>query len=344
LARQTGKSGLALRKLVEGGKIGFPEISRAFEHMTGKGGKFFDMMKEQSLTVGGQLSNLKDKFSQSLLKIFDELKPQINSTIILLSKLTDQIIPMIKWIKDHSEVVKGLVIALGTGYLLTGILNATIAIKAMGVAMRANPIGLLITGISTLIALQITYAELKDKQEQKQFKSGVDEEIQRVRNLQKQFEKLGFAKDVALRASTIQERWRLTGEIEELKQKKLKNGNIMGYEDAINKEIAKKRGELTSLDSMLKADSNLKKTGNAFSDLKTPTTEGKTATAPLDLGTPSSSVKGQGIQNLTINIDKLVEALNITASNISESTLKIKEEVAKALLSAVNDVNILARN
>lgn len=52
-------------------------------------------------------------------------------------------------------------------------------------------------------------------------------------------------------------------------------------------------------------------------------------------------VTGQRPQSLTINITKLVEALNINTSNITEGYAKIKEGVSKALLEAVNDVNLM---
>ena len=337
LATLTGKSGLSLRKLVEGGKIGFPEITKAFEHMTGKGGKFFDMMKEQSLTVGGQLSNLKDKLSQSFLAIFQELKPQINSVIIGLSGLIDKIIPLIHWIKEHSSVVKGLAVALGSAYLLGAIQKVTIALSAMS----ATPIGALIVGLSTVIGLFYAYNDLKNEQQKKAFKTGTELEIENVRKLQKEYEKLGVSKEKSLWVSISAEKIRLNKELKTAEENKLKYGSISGYENEANKKISKLRGELTVLDSMKRIDENTKKAKlKPDSKLKA----GETPIVPVDLNTGSSSVKGQGIQNLTINIDKLVEALNVTANNVTESAIKIKEEVAKALLSAVNDINILARN
>lgn len=47
--------------LVEEGKVGFPEVQKAFQNMTGTGGAFFDLMQKQSLTTGGRISNLKDQ-------------------------------------------------------------------------------------------------------------------------------------------------------------------------------------------------------------------------------------------------------------------------------------------
>lgn len=65
-------------------------------------------------------------------------------------------------------------------------------------------------------------------------------------------------------------------------------------------------------------------------------------TASSKLGT-TAEISGAKPQSIVINITKLVESLNLSTTNLTESASKIKEEVAKALLEAVNDVNTLAR-
>lgn len=65
---------------------------------------------------------------------------------------------------------------------------------------------------------------------------------------------------------------------------------------------------------------------------------------PLVGGQSLSAGKSQSVQpkNTYININSLINTLNLTASNLKESTGKIKEEVEKVLLSAVNDANVIA--
>lgn len=60
LAKQFNTTEAAVNDLISAGKIGFPEVSKAFESMTGTGGQFFNLMQEQSKTVTGMLSNLSD--------------------------------------------------------------------------------------------------------------------------------------------------------------------------------------------------------------------------------------------------------------------------------------------
>ena len=43
--------------------------------------------------------------------------------------------------------------------------------------------------------------------------------------------------------------------------------------------------------------------------------------------------------NINITIDKLIDKFTISTTNLSESKERIKDVVAEALLSAVNDAN-----
>lgn len=69
LARQFGVNESEVRKLVESGKIGFPQVEKAFQNMTSEGGKFSGMMEKQSQTTAGMLSTLKDAVGTSLREV-----------------------------------------------------------------------------------------------------------------------------------------------------------------------------------------------------------------------------------------------------------------------------------
>lgn len=62
LGKVTGKTGAELRKLVESGGVGFPQIESAFRNMTSEGGKFFQMALKQMDSLAGAQSNLNDSF------------------------------------------------------------------------------------------------------------------------------------------------------------------------------------------------------------------------------------------------------------------------------------------
>jgi len=66
LAKVIGKTTGEVRAYVSAGKIGFPEVEKAFGNMTGQGGKFFNLMQEQSKSLTGQLANLGDAWDMML--------------------------------------------------------------------------------------------------------------------------------------------------------------------------------------------------------------------------------------------------------------------------------------
>lgn len=63
LADMFGVSTSEINKMVEAGKIGFPEVQKVIESLTNQGGKFYQLMEQQSTTITGQISNLKDQIS-----------------------------------------------------------------------------------------------------------------------------------------------------------------------------------------------------------------------------------------------------------------------------------------
>lgn len=78
LAKQFGVSESQVKKLVEEGKVGFPQLEKAFQSMTGAGGQFEGLMAKQSKSYAGMWSTLSDNvgstfrdISSSLLEAFD---------------------------------------------------------------------------------------------------------------------------------------------------------------------------------------------------------------------------------------------------------------------------------
>ncbi|PNE26323.1 hypothetical protein BHU11_07600 [Tannerella sp. oral taxon 808] len=60
LAKQFGVTKDKVQELVTAGKVGFPEVQKAIESLTNEGGKFYNLMEEQSKTIAGKISNLGD--------------------------------------------------------------------------------------------------------------------------------------------------------------------------------------------------------------------------------------------------------------------------------------------
>jgi tape measure domain-containing protein len=119
LAKQFGVSDSEVKKLVESGQVGFPNIEQAFIDMTSQGGKFAGMMEAQSKTTSGLFSTLKDTINEVFLTlgtpINDAIRPLVEQAIGLVQKLAPLAAEAGKRVK---EAVMFIIAAFKSGQLL----------------------------------------------------------------------------------------------------------------------------------------------------------------------------------------------------------------------------------
>lgn len=94
ISKTTGESMASLYDRISKGTISVDEITASMERSTSAGGKYFQSMEKQSETLNGQISTLKDNFSQfagvlaedTTNAISSEFLPAINETIQAMQK------------------------------------------------------------------------------------------------------------------------------------------------------------------------------------------------------------------------------------------------------------------
>lgn len=179
LSKVVGKSETEIKDMVSAGKIGFPEIQAVIKNMTSEGGLFFNLMAEQSKSLGGQISNLGDSFDQMLNDIGKASEGYISGAIQGVTFLVENY-------KTLGKVIAGLIVTYGayrTAVLVNIALTkgwavaakedaiakgiqtvatnaATVATKALNAAMKANPYVLVATAV---VGLGAAMWALKDK-------------------------------------------------------------------------------------------------------------------------------------------------------------------------------------
>ena len=119
LAKVLGVSVSEVNKYIPAGKVGFPEVEQAFKNMTSEGGKFYNLMQEQSKTITGQISNLKDNFDMMLNDIGSANEDVISGAISGASYL----------IENYQEVGETLAALVATYGTYRAALIATAAIQ-----------------------------------------------------------------------------------------------------------------------------------------------------------------------------------------------------------------------
>lgn len=176
LATQLGKTRAEISQMVTEGKIGFPEVQKAIESMTNEGGKFHNLMQEQSKTITGLISNLGD----ALDMMFNDLgKSQegiiagaLKGTISLVEnyqKVLDILIPLVSAYGAYKAALiltaaaqKIVVTAANIKAffdLAKGITAAKDAQLLFNMAFNANPLGL---ALSVLTAIGIAVWKYSD--------------------------------------------------------------------------------------------------------------------------------------------------------------------------------------
>lgn len=169
LSKVLGVTVEQVNEFITAGKVGFAEVEQAFKNMTSEGGMFYNLMQEQSKTITGQISNLKDNIDMMFNEMGQNAEGFISDVISGASYLVEHY-------KDVLRVLGSLVAMYG-GYraalmlvaasqkavvaagnirawlsLAKGIRTAKDAVTALNLATKANPIGLIVGAVTGLIA------------------------------------------------------------------------------------------------------------------------------------------------------------------------------------------------
>lgn len=169
LAEQLGVSNEEIIKMASQGQISAQTLTESFQIMTSEGGMFFEGMLNQSQTLSGLFSTLKDNIALASAEIGNAIIETFN----LKEVVTGMIQTIGNWVQKFKEltpeaqktivVVAAAAAAIGpltvaVGVLIKAIGVWTTVVKGVGVAMSflaANPIVLLVAAVAALAAFII---------------------------------------------------------------------------------------------------------------------------------------------------------------------------------------------
>jgi hypothetical protein len=153
LAKQMGITAGEVQKLVSEGKIGFGDVQQALVALTSEGGRFNNLMQNQSQTLNGMISNLKDAWDIFLRGEGQHLLEWAKAFIALAIDIVQNHLPawiarieqIVQWTSQHKEV---LLIVAGAivGALVPAVYAAVAAFAAFAVALAPFIIGGAIVG------------------------------------------------------------------------------------------------------------------------------------------------------------------------------------------------------
>lgn len=162
LEAQLGKTNAEVREMVEKGQINFGHIEQAFKKMTGPGGQFFRMMEEQSKTLSGLFSTMKDNINMALTDIGTILVEQLGLKEIvgLVSEAAGQIVSFIKNLSPEVKqaATSFMVATVAVGGLITALVGVKLAITGIiALVGMTGPVGIALIGLFVTGSLVVGY-------------------------------------------------------------------------------------------------------------------------------------------------------------------------------------------
>ena len=131
LSKVVGKSETEIKDMVSAGKIGFTEIQAVIKNMTNEGGLFYNLMAEQSKSLGGQISNLRDNFDQMLNEIGKSSEGIVSGAI-------EGVVFLVENYQTIGKLIAGLIASYGTyraALIATAAVQQVIAARTAGMTV-----------------------------------------------------------------------------------------------------------------------------------------------------------------------------------------------------------------
>ena len=165
LAKQFGVAKEEIRKMVEEGKVGFPEVEQAIINMTNEGGKFGGLMEAQSKTITGRISNIEDTIDQMFNQIGQASEGIIGTSLDVIQSIVENwetVGKVLLTVIATYGTYKAAVIAVAAAHKLMSIwgtvqaflslarsvTSAKDAMLLFNMAVKANPLGLVLSVVA----------------------------------------------------------------------------------------------------------------------------------------------------------------------------------------------------
>ncbi|WP_339860382.1 tape measure protein [Thalassospira alkalitolerans] len=147
LAKGLGKSKDQIFELASQGRISFDILKRAMQTMTAQGGIFFQQMEEQSKTLFGKLSTLKD----NVFLLFADLGETLDKMFGVKDGI-DVLISKVQLLRTSFVAFSESNPGLAKLVAFVGILAAAIGPLAIGIGLAASAFGVLATGLGLIFS------------------------------------------------------------------------------------------------------------------------------------------------------------------------------------------------
>lgn len=337
-------------KLAKGQSATYEQITMALQKAHEAGGLYYHGLENMGENTSVKISNLGDAVFQLKVKMFNDLKPAIESVVTGLFKLIDHLKNGWNWLQKNKDEVKAFAVGLSTFVVTMRV--AVPLMQGFGLATSAalGPIGLMVAGIGLLTgAISMYNSSLQDSinaQNEWAALQGRNETALLEYDMQA-YVKRGFSESDAKTRVAKQKKDEYIKSLREINdditraEDRYNSLNNLGYgsqAESILETINKKKGDAKAIESKLSAVSAFENKGLVKSG-------SATNSAAKKGNVRAESTRATGSKSVTINVSikDIIGTSNINVTNIKEGAEKIKEIVINALTGAVNDFQVTAQ-
>lgn len=351
-------------------EVSYDALTAALARANSEGGIYAGGLANMAGNTSVRISNLGDSVFQLSVRMFNDLKPAIDGIISGLNAMIGAISATWDWLVQNKNIVVALAAGIGTAtaaYLIyQGVLKAGLIVQGiqtaatyvqiaamyqlgaaygtagivtkvlaaaqylLNAAMRANPIGIIITALAALVA-GVVYAYNTFGT----FRAvlwGIWGVIKTWAGLVVDaFE--GVWKVIkgvfTLDAAMVVEGFKQSADVVINAGKKLAEGFKTGYDEGMKDFAADQAKKTVAAPKKVAAAPGAGATGKAMPEL-----------APIKPETKGA--QGAKAVSINVTIGSLIKDFKISTTNVTEGTAKIREMVAQALVNATNDSQLIA--
>lgn len=362
-----------VNNLVSAGKVGFPEIEKAFKALTSEGSKFGGLMAAQAKTLGGLTSNFRDAYDQMLNDIGKSSEGLFASSIkgaTFVVENYQKVLDIIKVLAITygtykaaviaTNVVNGIAIGLTKGYTIAetlryrAMLISEGAMKLLNRTMLANPFVAVAAGVAAIVSAFVIFrretTQVKTAQEllakaQEQFGDKLAETQAKIRpyvdalknaNLSEQERVDIYNKLKAIDPEIVKGLNAKTISYEKL------TGNVNNYLDALRKQYAleaNKEALQASIREENRLQEQIKKTEKDLENLNAAREKARTSGLDAEATRGVSFVVGDQQQNLELLKNNLEAQKKVSAElgQVQVDSQKKTDDAVKRTIKIIED-------
>lgn len=212
LAKQFGVAESEVKKLVEEGKVGFPQVQQAIVNLTSEGSKFGGLMEAQSKTIAGQISNIEDQIEQMFNEIGKSSEGAISGALSVTSEVIEhweEIGKVLLTVIATYGAYKAAVIAVAAAHklmalwqtaqaflsLVPAITSAKDAMILFNMVCKVNPLGLVLSVLAAAVTAFALFADTQDETEE-----AIKNVNERIKAQEQELKELEKTEDAVLEA------------------------------------------------------------------------------------------------------------------------------------------------